>query len=61
MSNEVMTRNSEWMNHIVNHLKLALTKGGPGTASNSVTLQIYKEAFSHFNLQSHSFGDFLAG
>lgn len=20
MSNEVMTRNSEWMNHIVNHL-----------------------------------------
>ena len=28
---------------------LALTKGGPGTASNSVTLQIYKEAFTNNN------------
>ena len=26
---------------------LALTKGGPGTATNSVTLQIYKEAFTN--------------
>ena len=26
---------------------LALTKGGPGAASNSVTLQIYKEAFTN--------------
>lgn len=26
---------------------LALTKGGPGTATNSVTMQIYKEAFSN--------------
>lgn len=25
MSNEVMTRNSEWMNHIVNHLTEWLT------------------------------------
>ena len=28
---------------------LALTKGGPGTATNSVTLQIYKEAFTSNN------------
>lgn len=28
---------------------LALTKGGPGTATNSVTLQIYKEAFTNNN------------
>ncbi len=28
---------------------LALTKGGPGSASNSVTLQIYKEAFTNNN------------
>lgn len=28
---------------------LALTKGGPGTASNSVTMQIYKEAFTNNN------------
>ena len=26
---------------------LALTKGGPGTATNSVTMQIYKEAFTN--------------
>ena len=26
-----------------------MTKGGPGTASNSVTLQIYKEAFTNNN------------
>lgn len=33
---------------------LALTKGGPGTATNSVTLQIYKEAFTnnHYGLGS---------